>query len=167
MSMTRQLGLVRITAQAGTPQTNKISHNWRPQIRQTVHRIPRRQVVHSQPFELGEDAPGTGRRQFPASVATEEDDRAAATRSEIVDFQKKTTQECYEEFPVLVRSSVPLYVVSEGPQEPLGEVEKRTEDGGPTTGSRRRPDPVDPSKPCYYDVSQEELLRQVQMRRSC
>jgi hypothetical protein len=58
--MTRQLGLVRVTAQAGTPQTNKISHNWRPRIRHNVHRIPRRQVVHSQPFELGEDAPGTG-----------------------------------------------------------------------------------------------------------
>lgn len=60
MSVTRQLAHLRVVAQAGTPQTSEISHNWRPKIRQTVHRIPRRQIVHSQPFELGEDAPGTG-----------------------------------------------------------------------------------------------------------
>jgi hypothetical protein len=71
--------------------------------------------IHLKPINLPYVL-GTGRRQFPASVATEEDDRATATRSDLVDFQKKTTQECYEEFPVLVRSSVPLYVVTDGPQ---------------------------------------------------
>lgn len=57
-----------------------------------------------------------GRRQFPSAVATEEDDRAFATRSDGIDFQKKTTQECYEEFPMLVRSSFPLYIRTEGRQ---------------------------------------------------
>jgi hypothetical protein len=65
MALTRQQAVLQVVAQAGAPQPNKMSHTWRPRARQTVHRIPQRQVVHSQPFELGEDAPGTGEWRQP------------------------------------------------------------------------------------------------------
>ncbi len=61
--------------------------------------------------------PNAGRRQFPDAVDVESDGwRSNAVREEAVDFQKKSTQECYDEFPVQIRSSFPLYIRTAGPQ---------------------------------------------------
>jgi hypothetical protein len=56
-------------------------------------------------------------------------------------------------------------------QEPLGEVEKRAEGGGPDTKARRRPDTVDrqaAARPRLHHAATPEALRQeVKQRSGC
>ncbi|CAL8461851.1 g1382 [Coccomyxa elongata] len=134
-----------------------------------LYTAPRRRSVgrHSQTPFPGEDAPGTGRRHFPEEVP--ESKVSVAERPE--SFEMRSTQDMYKEFPGLIRSSYPLYVRNAGPQEPLGEVERRAEDAGPATRNRRRPEPVDPSPPTerlpLHAEDPEALKREVASRKGC
>lgn len=126
--------------------------------------------MHSPTVFPGEDAPGTGLRHFP-----EDDDMsdeaeyasqmaAHAKRIKQGNFQYKSSKECYEEFPALVRSSTLLH-----PSQSFQPAELDLE-AGPLSGHRQRPNVVDledkkrpriPGEPQSQDI----LLREVITRR--
>ncbi|KAK9846325.1 hypothetical protein WJX81_001511 [Elliptochloris bilobata] len=113
------------------------------------------------PTTPGEDAPGTGRRRFPEEVLCTREMPCPEERAG--PFEMKTTEQAYREFPAAVRSSYPLYVRTAGPQEPLGELEKRAEGGGPDTRARRRPAFVDhmgAARPRLHHAETPEALQQ-------
>ena len=55
-------------------------------------------------------------------------------------------------------------------QEPLGLLERRAEDAGPDTSSRRRPGPVDTNPPrarLHHPEDPEALKKEVASRKGC
>jgi hypothetical protein len=129
----------------------------------------------------GDSGPGTGLRHFPEDVPEliEEEytpEEIASHEHHVTDldaFPLKSTQECYEEFPRLVRASFPLKAHAHRDPVPAGEANLHAPDAGPLTGHRQRPPPVndhpDRSKPRIpgREPAPEKLLREVATRRGC
>ncbi|KAK9820342.1 hypothetical protein WJX72_009210 [[Myrmecia] bisecta] len=126
-----------------------------------------RRTVHLQPAFPGEDAPGTGSRHFPEGMPSRSHEYEKPER-----FDMKSTRECYKEFPLLVRASSPLFSnPSEDLRQPAGLVVQRAPDMGPTTGQRKRPEPIDPEGPLrprlHHSERPEDLQREVASRKGC
>lgn len=82
----------------------------------------------------GEDAPGTGHRQFPKAHET--------NVNGISKHLMRSTIECYEAFPLLVHTSCPINI-SEVKMWTTQKMLKTLPDAGPLTGHRRRPENIE------------------------
>eukprot|EP01026_Neomeris_dumetosa_P068404 TRINITY_DN66983_c0_g1_i2.p2 TRINITY_DN66983_c0_g1~~TRINITY_DN66983_c0_g1_i2.p2 ORF type:complete len:214 (-),score=26.20 TRINITY_DN66983_c0_g1_i2:283-924(-) len=119
---------------------------------------------------LQESSPGTGgKKQFPATIpATKEVEEQQFPQDK--NHLCKSTKECYDEFPFLIRASCPLYVED---QEPNGKTLAKCGDAGPGTGKRRFPsqkemikDQQEHMRPNHLNT-REDNLREVSTRRCC
>jgi len=100
---------------------------------------------------------------------SEERRRETRRRHSSQQLARRCSCQCDNNFPTIAK--YPTQLLRPTLQEPLGEVEKRAEGGGPDTKARRRPEMVDrqaAARPRLHHAATPEALRQeVKQRSGC